>query len=142
MVERESGSVQPVVEAQPAATSGALRPLDQPFLELLVATGTGDRQCVEHAGRAPGQTQTARAELLYVAGEETIIPFGCGAGDDGPDDVVAQAAPSRGIRVDARVRSYRRLGRHDRCHSLIEERRRDREVFGDDGGVVPRLLPG
>jgi hypothetical protein len=85
---------QAVVETEWAAGRRCLRGPQQPFFGFRSRFGAGLGQGVEDAGRSVGEACAAdRRELGYVSGEETILPFRRGGGQDRPDHGVAAAWP-------------------------------------------------
>jgi len=169
MFEGEGRAVQSVVEADHRAVHRFAGPADQPLLQLRMATGAGLRERVEHPRGPVRQPQPTDAELLDVSREEPVVPVGCGAGEDGPGQLLAGSGPAVGVepvligRLVGRCRpargrdvggGRREPGPRDRCRfppgfvrwrdhvdRLGQELRRYGEVLGDDRRQMAHLGP-
>jgi hypothetical protein len=92
LVEDVRDTVQSVVQAGADLTGESV--LAQPVLVLREAAGAGLVECVEHPRRAGGEVDaTTGLELGDVAGEQPVVAFWRGTGNDGLAERRADLGP-------------------------------------------------
>ena len=136
-IQHVGNAVEAVVETEPRRPAWMQCPLDEPVLVRRISAAIHRVQAVEHTCRPVGQVQCAGEELHRVTREQTVVPFGRGAREDGSRHRGCSAAPTAccGLEQGRRCRSRGGFRRWDiagyPAHRLVQERSRHAEPIGD-----------